>query len=174
MKYLVISALGPDHTGSLNELMKIISNCGCNIMDSRTRILGMELTATLLVSGTWNEIAKLETSLPAAAAKLELAVQLRRTESRKFEEKLLPYSIYISTLDSPGIIHKITQFFASEDIGINELYTDAYLAPYTNAPMVMITMSISVPAKMLIADFRERFMLFCDDYNLDVIMEPQK
>lgn len=174
MKYLVVSILGPDQPGSLNELLKAIASSGCNVMDSRVRILGQELTATLLISGSWNEIAKLEATLPAVSSKLDLGMQMRRTESRTFEEKLLPYNIYISTLDSPGIIAKITQFFTGERIAINELYTDAYLAPYTNAPMVTVTMSISVPAKMLIADLREQFMLFCDDHNLDVIMEPQK
>lgn len=173
-KHLVISVLGSDQLNSLNELIKAIASCGCNIMDSRVHTLGMELTATLLISGNWNEIAKLETLLPTVASKLELAIQMRRTETRIYTEKFLPYNIYISTLDSPGIIYKITQFFTSESIAINELYTDTYLAPYTNAPMVTITMSISIPAKMLIADLREQFMLFCDDHNLDVIMEPQK
>lgn len=173
-KYLVISVLGHDQPTLLNELIKSIANCGCNIMDSRVRILGIELTATMLISGTWNEIAKLEACLPALAAKLDLSIQMRRTESRVFQDKFLPYNIYISTIDSPGIIYKITQFFTTERININELYTDAYLAPYTNAPMVTITMSINVPVQMLIADLRERFMLFCDDHNLDVIMEPQK
>lgn len=174
IKYLVVSVLGPDRPHSLNEFIKIIAACGCNIMDSRVRILGIELTATLLLSGNWNAIAKLETALPPVASKLDLTLQMRRTESKSFADNCLPYNIYISTLDAPGIIYKLTQFFIDEQISINELYTDAYIAPYTNTPMVTITMSISVPAKMLIADLREHFMLFCDDHNLDVIMEPQK
>lgn len=173
-KFLVISVLGPDQPNALNELIKLIASCGCNIMDSRVRVLGMELTATLLLSGNWNEIAKLEALLPAIISKLELTIQMRRTGIKTFAEKLLPYNVHISTLDSPGIIYKITQFFTTERIAVNELYADAYLAPYTNAPMVTITMSVSIPAKMLIADLREQFMLFCDDHNLDVVMEPQK
>ncbi|CAM4456987.1 MAG: Glycine cleavage system transcriptional repressor [Legionellaceae bacterium] len=173
-KFLVISVLGSDKPGSLNLLMKTITNCGCNIVDSRIRFFGMELAATLLISGHWNELAKLETLLPVIVDKLELSIQSKCTEKRVFTENFIPYNIYISTIDSQGIIYKLTQFFSNENIIINELFTDTYLAPYTQAPMVTITMSISISATMLVADLREHFMLFCDDHNLDVVMEPQK
>lgn len=48
---LVVSALGQDRPGIVNELSLAILNCGCNIEDSRMTVLGGEFTVILLVSG---------------------------------------------------------------------------------------------------------------------------
>jgi glycine cleavage system transcriptional repressor len=174
MKHLVILVLGTLHPNSINDLIKAISSYGCNIVDSRISTLGQEFAANFLVSGNWNAIAKLESSLKVLEKKLGLNILQRHTDLATPEPNLLPYSIYITALDNPGIIYKITQFLTSEKLAINGLYTSSYIAPHTQAPMITLTLSISIPMKTHIADLRERFMLFCDDHNLDVIMEPQK
>jgi glycine cleavage system transcriptional repressor len=173
-KHLIIIVLGGLRAGSINELIKAISHYGCNIVDSRISTLGQEFAANLLITGTWNAIAKLEASLPLLEKKLELSILQRRTDLPEPEPELLPYSIYITALDIQGIIYKITQFLTTEKLAINGLYTTSYIAPYTQAPMITLTISVSIPMAAHIADLRERFMLFCDDHNLDVIMEPQK
>jgi glycine cleavage system transcriptional repressor len=40
--------------------------------------------------------------------------------------------------------------------------------------MFSLTMSVNIPAATQISDLRERFILFCDDLNLDAIIEPEK
>jgi glycine cleavage system transcriptional repressor len=79
-KHLIIIVLGALRAGSINELIKAISHYGCNIVDSRISTLGQEFAANLLVTGTWNTIAKLETSLPLLEKKLELSILQRRTD----------------------------------------------------------------------------------------------
>ncbi|MFU8797216.1 MAG: glycine cleavage system protein R [Gammaproteobacteria bacterium] len=174
MKHLVIIVLGTLHPNSVHELIKAISQPGCNIVDSRISTLGQEFAANFLVAGNWDAIAKLETSLPLLEKKLDIHLLQRRTDLPLAEPKFLPYSIYITALDNPGIIRKITQYLNNEKLSINGLYTSSYIAPHTQAPMITLTISISIPMANHIADLRERFMLFCDDHNLDVIMEPQK
>ena len=63
---LVISALGEDRPGIVDELSELILDAGCNIEDSRATVLGGEFAVMLLVSGRWNAVAKLETGLPRA------------------------------------------------------------------------------------------------------------
>jgi len=174
MKHLVILVLGTLQPNSINELVKAISKYGCNIVDSRISTLGQEFAASFLVTGNWNAIAKLETSVPLLEKKLALNILQRRTDLPPAEPELLPYSIYITALDQPGVIHQITQFLTDEKLAINGLYTTSYIAPHTQAPMITLTLSTSIPMSILIADLRERFMIFCDDHNLDMIMEPQK
>ena len=43
-EYLVLTAMGPDRTGSVSDLTKLASECGCNIIDSRMAIFGLEFT----------------------------------------------------------------------------------------------------------------------------------
>ena len=51
-QYLVLTAMGADRTGSVSELIKLASKCGCNIIDSRMAIFGVEFTLIMLINGS--------------------------------------------------------------------------------------------------------------------------
>lgn len=173
-QHLVISVLGADQPGIVNDLCKFIVHCGCSVTDSRMTVLGNEFVAYLLLNGTWNAIAKLETGLPTFEHKHDIKISARRTQSRIAQPDYLPYSIYIIAIEQPNTLHKITQFFTEQEINIHDFYTSTYKAPYSETPMLAISLAITLAKSQLMADFRENLMLFCDDHNLDVVLEPQK
>ncbi|VTM21787.1 Gcv operon repressor [Raoultella terrigena] len=70
--YLVITALGADRPGIVNTITRHVSSCGCNIEDSRLAMLGDEFTFIMLLSGTWNAINLIESTLPLKGAELDL------------------------------------------------------------------------------------------------------
>ena len=90
--FIVISALGQDRAGLIAELSQTVLNSGCNIEDSRMSILGGEFAIIMLVSGAWNNIAKLEDSLPAVAEKQGLLISCRRTQPRNLTHEEIPYT----------------------------------------------------------------------------------
>lgn len=173
-QYLVISALGADKHGIADELCKLAVHCACNILDSRMTTLGTEFVANLLLSGTWNAIAKFETGLSAFEKKQDIKINSRRTSLRISQPDCLPYSIYIIAMEQPGTVQKITHFFAEQNINIHDLYINTYTAPFSETQMLAISIAVTIPKKQLLADFRENLMVFCDDHNLDVVLEPQK
>ena len=65
--HLVLSALGEDKPGLINELSRCVLNSGCSILDSRMAVLGGDFALLLQVGGNWNNLAKLETQLPGPA-----------------------------------------------------------------------------------------------------------
>lgn len=172
--YLVISALGRDRPGIVNELSEAILNSGCNIVDSRMTVLGGEFAIILMVSGNWNAIAKMETSLPQLGEKLDLTVITKRTERRGAQANLLPYMVEVVAMDHPGIVYHVAEFFSSRNINIEDLRTDSYAAAHTGTPMFSLNMTISIPADIHLAQLREQFTEFCDELNLDAVMEPIK
>ncbi|PCJ46698.1 MAG: glycine cleavage system protein R [Gammaproteobacteria bacterium] len=173
-KYLVVSVLGADKPGIANALTTISSENSCNVVDSRMAVLGGEFAVIMMISGSWSSIAKFENSLKSIAKKLDLITMVKPTEMPTYRSNLMPYGIQVVALDSPGIIKEISTFFASQDINIENLQTDAYKAPHTAAPMLVLNMTVNIPVNMHIADLREKFTLFCDDLNLDASMEPMK
>jgi glycine cleavage system transcriptional repressor len=173
-KQLVMTALGLDRPETLNDLMKLTAQAGCNILDCRARVLGLELCLHMLVIGSWSAIAKLETSLASYEKKHDLRILSKHTESPAQKSDVIPYLVYVTALDTPGMIYKITDFFDVEKINVSALHTENFSSPRTAAPMVTITLAIDIPADMLVADLRERLTLFCDEQNLDAIMEPEK
>lgn len=171
---LVITALGQDRPGIVNELSKVIVDSGCNIEDSRMTVLGGEFAVILLVSGKWNELAKLENSLPGVGRKLNLLMNSKRTEPPRPRANLLPYAVEVVALDHPGIVNQLANFFSRREINIRDMATASYAAAHTGTPMFSVHMTVDVPAGTHIAHLRDEFMDFCDQLNLDAIMEPVK
>jgi glycine cleavage system transcriptional repressor len=52
--------------------------------------------------------------------------------------------------------------------------TRSYAATHTGAPMFSVQMAVNIPATVHISGLREEFMDFCDQLNVDAIMEPVK
>ena len=74
--FLVISALGADRTGIVDELARAASETRCNIADSRMIVMGQEFALIMMLSGTWDAIAKLEAQLPNLGKRLGLVLRL--------------------------------------------------------------------------------------------------
>jgi glycine cleavage system transcriptional repressor len=171
---LVISVLGKDRPGIVNELSECILDAGGNIADSRMSILGGDFAVILMVSGNWNTVAKIESQLAQLAETLDMTITSRRTEQRPVRRDLLPYGVDVVALDHPGIVHHLASFFSARDINIQGMDTSTYCAAHTGTPMFNVHMTVEIPARLHIATLREDFMEFCDQLNLDGVMEPIK
>jgi glycine cleavage system transcriptional repressor len=172
--YLVISALGSDRPGIVNQLSKAILDCGCNIEDSRMAVLGGEFALIQMISGTWDQIARLEGMLPKLGERLGLTITARRTTPRASDRRMVPYIVDVIAMDHPGIVHDVAEYFSARDINIEEMSTGSYAAAHTGTPMFSLSLVISIPADVSIARLREEFMDFCDELNLDAVIEPVK
>lgn len=172
--HLVISAIGEDRPGIVDALSQSILDCGCNIGDSRMSVLGGEFAIIMVLSGNWNAVAKLESSLPRLEEKLGLRVQSKRTEPRKGASNLIPYAVEVVAIDQPSIVHDVANFFARREINIEDVYTSRYPAPHTGAPMFTLHMTVGISADTSIATVRGEFMDFCDELNLDAMLAPVK
>lgn len=172
--YLVISALGKDHPGIVNQISKAVLEHGCNIEDSRMTVLGGEFAAILLVEGKWNTLAKVENSLPELERQLGMTIISKRTGERAAGGNLLPYAVDVISMDHPGIVNNLAGFFAERKINIEDMSTTTYSAAHTGTPMFSVHMTVGIPADLHIAGLREEFMDYCDGLNLDAVLEPIK
>jgi glycine cleavage system transcriptional repressor len=172
--YLVISAIGDDRPGTINRLARAILDHNCNIEDSRMSVLGGSFAQILLVSGKWNNLAKLESTLANLQDQLQLAITTRHTELREAQARMMSYTVDVVALNQPGIVSKLSSFFSSRGINIQDMVSNAYKAAHTASPMFSVRMTIDVPAHVQISQLREDFLDLCDEENLDGIMEPLK
>lgn len=172
--HLVISALGKDRAGIIDELAKAVFELGLNISDSRMTVLGGEFAILLLVDGQWNQLAKLEDQVADLEQRLGLTIVTRRTEPRVSGVTLLPYAVEVVALDHPGIVHHLARFFSERGINIEDMTTSSYAAAHTGTPMFAVHMHVGIPSSLHIATLRDDFMSFCDEMNLDAVLEPLK
>ena len=171
---LVIAALGEDRPGLVEKLSSWILDNGCNIADSRMMVMGGEFAVLLLVTGNWNKLARLENQMEQAQEQLGMTLNIKRTEVRKASGNFLPYAVDVVSLDHPGIVHNLANFFSQRSINIQDLSTSSYSAAHTGTPMFSVHMSLDVPADTHIATLRDEFLDFCDRLNLDAVIEPFK
>jgi glycine cleavage system transcriptional repressor len=172
--HLVITALTKSSIDAASKLATIIGECGCNIITNRMVVMGQECMVSMQVVGNWSSIAKLEHSLPLLEKKHGFALLARRTEPRSYEQPVLLYTIQVVGIDKPEIALQMFNFCVAERVQVQEAYGDSYLANQTGTRMLTLTMIIAIPGDIPIFELRERFLILCDQLNLDAIMEPHK
>ncbi len=171
---LVIAAIGEDRPGLVDRLSGWVLDSGCNIADSRMTVLGGEFAVLLLVTGNWNNLARLENQCEQMQEQLGMTLSIKRTEPKPAEGDFLPYGVDVVSLDHPGIVHNLASFFSQRNINIQDLSTSSYAAAHTGTQMFAVHMTLDVPADTHIASLREEFLDFCDRLNLDAVIEPVK
>ena len=147
--YLVITALGADRPGIVNTITRHVSSCGCNIEDSRLAMLGEEFTFIMLLSGTWNAITLIESTLPLKGAELDLLIVMKRTTARP--RPALPATVWVQVEvpDSPHLIERFTALLDSHQMNIAELVSRTQPGDENAIPTLFIQITAhSLPRRM--------------------------
>ena len=171
-KLLAVTAIGADRTGLVRDLSHAISSAGGSILQSRMTTLGQEFAMMVLVSANWHAIKKVEDSLKELQKQGDLTLSVRATRERQKPAPAAPYNVDIVSIDQEGIVAGLATFFAAREIEIADLNTRHYNAAHTGAAMFSVQMAINIPATIHLATLREEFHEFCEEKNLDAIIEP--
>lgn len=172
---LVITVAGEDRPDLIMELTRTVKECKCSILESRITELGAEFAGFLLVDGNWNHIVKLENAIEALSIRYQLKTSLLRgNENHTAEENLIPYAVDIFASDQINNIHELASFFNQRNIKIMDISTSRYPSPYSNTPLFLAHMIVKIPIHIKIVSLRDEFLEFCDQQNLDAILEPVK
>ena len=169
---LVITALGDDRPGIVDELSQALFKHELNIEDSRMSVLGGEFAILLLVSGSEQSIDDFVAETPALEDTLNMKLLVKLTSSTPAEQAVIPYTVEVVSIDHPGIVHELARFFSGKHINIVDLNTERYAAAHTATPMFAVNMTISIPADLSIKSLRDEFINMCDELNLDASMTP--
>jgi glycine cleavage system transcriptional repressor len=170
-KLMAITAIGTDRAGLVRDLSQAVSGSGGSIRESRMTALGSEFAILMLVAGNWHSVNKIRDRLNQLQRDSGLTITVRDTEPRVIEASA-PYNIDVVALDQEGIVLRLSSFFANRSLEIAEMNTRRYNAPHTGAAMFSVQMTVNLPADVHVATLRDEFLDFCDEHNLDAIMEP--
>ena len=172
MTRAVISTIGQDRPGIISQIAEIAHDLNLSIEDSRMTVLGGEFAVLMSVAGGGLPLQRLETQLGRLAKKMDLAFLFRRTGERENVEGRIPYTVSVTAMDHPGIVHRVADFFSSQNINIYNLDTVTERAPHTGTPIFSLVMEVEVPPDIRIVELRDSFFYFCDDHDLDGELRP--
>ena len=167
----VLSAIGPDRPGLVDQIAAVIHGAGGNIADSRMTILGGEFALILLFSGSAPALAKIKKNMGPAAKRLKLAWTLQTTSAGTRSKPFIPYRLRVTGLDHPGIVHRVTSAVAKLGVNVASLDTDLTPAPISGAPLFVLSADLQVPVDLAAAELRKALDLVCEVETLDFTLE---
>jgi len=161
---LVITAIGADRPGIVNELTEVLLSA---IEDSRMAVLGGEFAVMLLVTGSTTSIDLIKQQKGDLENKLKLNLLIKTTQKQTPDTDNTHYNILVEGMDNPGIVHKLTRYLSQQHINIINMQTDSQHAPHTGTPLFRVKINIQMPARLDIDHIKKDFTALCDELNMD-------
>ncbi len=166
--HAVLTAIGADRPGLVEEVSEFVFHNGGNIEDSRMANLHGQFTMMLLVNAPHDALRKMQSALPALIRRSGLHIEIRPThEPQPPTRPALPYRLTASALDQAGLVHRIAHLLRSLEVNIESMQTNLVAAPYTGAPVFEIEMTIAVPSDLPLSQLRQKLSDLCDQLNVD-------
>lgn len=172
--YAVLTGVGPDRPGLVDEVSAFLAERGINIEESRMAVLGGEFALILLASAPEPTLDELRENLDRLSRHTGLEFFLKRTHppAQRSVAVGLPYRLQAQSLDHPGIVHEITRLLHAYHVNIESLETTVRSAPVSGTPIFAFQAQLHVPAEVKATRLRSELEELADRFNLDIIFEP--
>lgn len=171
MMHAILSAIGTDRPGLVDEVSQFIFDRGGNIEDSRSVNLRGQFAMVVLVGVPASVgLERMRGELEAFAAKAGLKAELRPAEAphrAQAAPAAVPYRLTGTGIDQPGLVHRVARVLREMNVNIESLDTRLTAAPYTGSPVFEMELVVSVPRTTPVAQLRQRLGAACDEMNVD-------
>jgi glycine cleavage system transcriptional repressor len=166
--HAVLTAIGADRPGLVEEVSEFVFKHGGNIEDSRMANLRGQFAMMLLVTVPGEAMRKMQSAAPALIQHSGLHIEIRPASSTTTAQRpALPYRLTASALDQAGLVHRIAHLLRSLDVNIESMQTNLVAAPYTGAPVFEMDLAMSVPSTLPLSQLRQQLGQLCDELNVD-------
>ena len=169
---VVLTALGPDRPGLVNQLAARVGRAGGNIEDTRMAKLGGEFAVLIYVTGAESALVELTEMRTEIESALGVTCFVQRTRESIPSEHALHYRLEISGLDRPGIVESISAVLTTKSINVASLSSRVQHAPLTGTPMFLLEADLQVPPSVNLSQLRRDLGDACERENLDYLLEP--
>jgi glycine cleavage system transcriptional repressor len=172
MAHAILTAIGVDRAGLVDEVSQFIYAGGGNIEDSRMVNLRGQFVMVVLLAGDEATIGKLRHDQGRLAQTSGLQVELRPmptppTGATAVAPGALPFRFVATAVDRPGIVHEVSHLLREMSVNIESLETRVSPAPYTGSPVFEMEAVLSAPGRTPVNELRKRLGALCDQMNVD-------
>ena len=171
---LTINVLGDNKTNFLTDIFSAIDQCKCIVIEIRSSQFVNYTASFMLIEGNWNHIAKLENTLDTISKRTEYTLLMSRIDKDPGKSDLIPYTLETISLNKKAALLHISNFLFERNIPINEIHGSCYQAPYLQTTIFSSKLIIFIPPDIGLLSLREELLDFCDQLNIDAILEPIK
>lgn len=172
-KHLVMTLMGQDRVGIVDDVTKIVLQHGGNVDASRMARLGGEFAILMLVSLKEEQADALQTEMSKLREQgYELSIRpTERGYSQKFAD-WRSFDIKVKGADHEGIIHEITHHLAELGANIESIDTGMEPAPFGGTDLFTMSAVIVAPPELTTDALREELEVVGDQLNVDTEVLP--
>ena len=167
-EHLILTAIGPDQVGLVENISAFISQRGCNIEDSKMAVFCGEFAVIVLISGEEANLARIVSEYREIEAETHLSISVKTPSIRKVPGSFLPYKLTASCMDHPGIVYHISGLLRSLGVNIESMETKTYSAPVSGTPLFQLEAELAVPAGTNINEIRDSLEELQREQNIDI------
>lgn len=172
MSQVILTAVGVDRPGLVDELTKFLLERGGNIADARMVNLRGQFAVLMLVEATDVSCDAIRKDIATEGAKIGLTISLSDQPAGAKPLTGVPYRLRTYAMDQPGIVHRITHLLHRHRVNIEELQTRLEAGSYTGTPLFTMELRLTVPTDVPVKKLRDELGSLCDSLNCDADLEP--
>jgi glycine cleavage system transcriptional repressor len=170
---LVVTAIGSDRTGIVSKIVRLVTDCQCNIIDSRMAIFGAEFTFIVLISGELSGINRVEHLLPSLGVELDLTTMTKRTSAHQNKPIAAHYVLDYNGPNKVGTLGCITGFLASRAVYIGSLQSAVRVDKQTGLEKTHTVMTLELPTSEASENIITDLMTLLEQMNLMGTVQAQ-
>ena len=169
--YVVLTAIGPDRSGLVDNISEYVYQHGGNVEGSRMARLGGEFAIIMFISGEPSATTAIENDIETLIHGAKLICYIKPTaapEEHRPQGLALPYELSVHSMDHPGIVRAVAHQLAERGVNIESLDTFVDSAPHTGTTVFHLRARLSLPAQLNIPKFRAELETLAESLNVDI------
>ncbi|HEY0709963.1 MAG TPA: ACT domain-containing protein [Polyangia bacterium] len=170
---LVLTLLGPDRPGLVEEVAESITAHGGNWLESRMAHLGGRFAGILRVEVPADRVDALGVALGRLEGRgLRIVMSPGQAPAPVAAPRLM--ELELVGLDRPGLVREVSHLLAQQQINVEELSTDRSSAPMSGEMMFRAHARIDVPANVDLSAVRASLERLAGDLMVEIrLAEPR-
>jgi glycine cleavage system regulatory protein len=166
---LVLTILGPDRPGLVEQLARLVADHNGNWLESRMAHLAGQFAGILRVEVDADRAEALSASLAGLAnAGLESIIHPDPTAAAPTADTRPLVHLDLLGQDRPGIVRDVTRVLAANSVNVEELVTECRAAAETGHPMFHAQAQLRLPPALTADALRTALEAVAADLMVDV------
>ena len=164
---LVMTIIGPDRTGLVESVARVVADHGGNWLESRMCRLGGEFAGILRIELPVEKCQMLLGALQALQSH-GLTVVVRPDEAAARATQGRQTKLEIVGHDRPGIVREITSALARANVNVEEFSSECVSAPMSGETLFKAAARLQLPERCNLAALKTELEKIADDLLVDI------
>ncbi|MEM9160888.1 MAG: ACT domain-containing protein [Verrucomicrobiota bacterium] len=170
---IVITLIGPDRSGLVEEIARTVASGGGNWLESRLSHLGGQFAGMVQIEVAEDKVAELKSALEGLASHgLEVVVCDATTADMEDCDQVA--LVEIVGHDRSGIVSQISSAFAAFKVNVERLDTERKSAPMTGEALFEAKARVCIPSEVDLGNLSDKLEEIASDLMVDVTVEVEK